>query len=200
MSSSGDGHEKSATRGTTECPKRKTLARRRNLAEKGTGLVVPRRRRSVRSPRKTAGSRRRSAGQGKGSGAVAGGTAHGATVLLAGEDRKLHALEVSSGRAVWEVTAGSRVYTPPAVDGAEIFVASEDGTLLALGSGRMLWQRPMPASMPVAVTIAQNLLLVSALSGRSLRAVGATRAEVWSYALQESPGRLPRAPMPTSAR
>jgi hypothetical protein len=58
----------------------------------------------------------------------------------------------------------------------------------------------MPVSMPVGVTVAHDVLLVSALSDRSLRAVDrATHTDLWAFTMTESPGVVPHAPLPAVA-
>lgn len=136
-----------------------------------------------------------------GRGPLAGIAVRDGTVVAVGEGTKLHALELRSGTPQWEASVGTGAYAAPAVDGPDVYVASEDGTLRSIGPGGPHWQLAMPVSMPVLVAVAHDVLLVSALSDRSLRAVDrATHAELWAFTMTSRPGIVPHAPVLAMAR
>lgn len=134
-------------------------------------------------------------------GALAAPTVRDGTVLVTGEDRQLHVFELRSGRLRWQASTGSRVYAPPALVGQEICVASEEGVLQSLGPDGTRWRLPLPTSMPVSVTAARDLVLVSGLSDRSLHAVDPqTREQVWTFTMKDDrPSFAAEAPIPVVA-
>lgn len=134
-------------------------------------------------------------------GALAAPTVGNGTVFVTGEHEHLHAFELRSGELRWEVSTGSRVFTSPALSGQDLYIANEEGVLQSLGPDGTLWRLPLSTSMPTAVTVAQDLLLVSVLSDQSLRAVHRkTRAEVWTFTMKrERSGFDTHAPIPVVA-
>jgi outer membrane protein assembly factor BamB len=62
-------------------------------------------------------------------------------VLFGGGDGVLYALELESGRELWQLQTGGRIRSTPAVADATVFVGSTDGIVYAaeLHSGELVW-------------------------------------------------------------
>ena len=59
-------------------------------------------------------------------------------IIIGGRDKLVHALDRSTGKAVWTFTTRARVESSPLVAGSRVFAGSNDGTLyeLDLASGK----------------------------------------------------------------
>ena len=65
----------------------------------------------------------------------------GRTVFIGAGDGNVYALELASGRKLWQFSTGGRVRSTPAVADGVVYVGSMDGRLYALdaASGRKIW-------------------------------------------------------------
>lgn len=64
-------------------------------------------------------------------------------------------------------------------------------------AGQRVWRLSLTASMPVAMTATQGVLLVSVLSDRTLRAISqASHKEMWTFATKDRLEQFARAPIP----
>lgn len=83
-------------------------------------------------------------------------SADGATVYIGGGDRRLHAVDTTTGAARWTYTAGSSILaSTPAIDSnGVIYIGSYDGKLHAVTSGGSLkrtWDTALPVRSSPAI-------------------------------------------------
>ena len=109
------------------------------------------------------------------------------TVFVGSDDRKLYAVDASTGIEQWNFTTTDQVYTSPAVsrDGATVFVSSYDGKLYAVdaSTGVQKWRSVITVfsiSSPALSRDGATVFVGSADS--NLYAVDAsTGIEKWSF-------------------
>jgi outer membrane protein assembly factor BamB len=93
----------------------------------------------------------------------------GRTALIGGFDDRLHAVDLSSGRELWNFKAGNWVWSRPAVSGGVVYVADFDGNVnaLNLSDGTKVWNEPFKAGGPVraGLTMAGNVIVVVTEAG-----------------------------------
>ena len=79
----------------------------------------------------------------------------------------MHALNRSTGKAVWTFTTRARVESSPLVVGTRVFVGSNDGVLyeLDLASGKKVWEFTAGAPLSASPAAAQGALVIGSQDG-----------------------------------
>ncbi len=92
-------------------------------------------------------------------------------VIAGGRDKLVHALDRSTGKAVWTFTTRARVESSPLVAGTRVFVGSNDGVLyeLDLATGRKAWEFVAGAPLSASPAAAQGALVIGSQDGMLYR-------------------------------
>ncbi len=108
-----------------------------------------------------------------------------ASVMLAGSDGVITALDARSGAELWRANAGAPVSTGVGSDGRFASVVTRNNELLALDGGRELWRQKLPAQVYTAPLVAGGRVFVLT-ADRSVSAFDAQSGrKIWT---QQRPG------------
>lgn len=88
-------------------------------------------------------------------------------VVLGGRDKFVHALDTSSGKAVWTFATRARVDSSPVIAGGHVYVGSSDGKLyvLDLASGKKLSDFDAGSAITTSPAIAAGRVIISSQDG-----------------------------------
>lgn len=88
-------------------------------------------------------------------------------VFVGGRDKMVHALDASTGKAIWTFTTRARVDSSPAVAGGILWVGSNDGRLYALDtvSGKNVWEFDAGGPLSASPAIAGGRLVIGSQDG-----------------------------------
>jgi outer membrane protein assembly factor BamB len=88
-------------------------------------------------------------------------------VVLGGRDKRVHALEAATGKALWTFATQARVESSPAISGSIAYVGSNDGRLYALdlASGAKRWEFEAGAPLSASPAIASGRLVIGSQDG-----------------------------------
>ena len=91
----------------------------------------------------------------------------GDTVVIAGRDKIVHALEAGTGKARWTVPTRARIDASPVVLGDRVFVGGESGVLYALdlATGKVRWQFETGSGIAASATLARGRLVLGTVDG-----------------------------------
>ena len=91
-------------------------------------------------------------------------------------DGQLCAVDILSGRVVWQATVGGDCWTSPAVADGRVFVTTSNGSLEAFdaASGDRLWQWSSDGVMTVPATVVGQVVVVATLTGQVVSLDAAT--------------------------
>jgi eukaryotic-like serine/threonine-protein kinase len=118
-------------------------------------------------------------------GAIIGGaTIYEGIAYFGSSDKRVYAVSVATGEAVWEkpFEAQNSIWGAPAVDAKRVYVGSMDHFVYALNrkTGVQEWQRDMGGSVPDGVTLVDGVLFTGGVD-KQFRALNAeTGAVLWS--------------------
>jgi outer membrane protein assembly factor BamB len=89
-------------------------------------------------------------------------------VVLGGRDKRVHAVDARSGKALWTFATQARVESSPAVVGSRVFVGSSDGRLYALdlAKGTRLWEFNAGGALSASPAVAGGRLVIGSQDGR----------------------------------
>ena len=89
------------------------------------------------------------------------------SVFAAAADGALARIEISSGKPVWRINAGSPLTAGVGSDGATVVVAAEKGQLLAFGiDGKLRWKAQASSEILSAPAVGQGLVVVRSVDNR----------------------------------
>ncbi len=88
-------------------------------------------------------------------------------VFVGGRDKMVHALDATTGKAIWTFTTRARVDSSPAVAGGIVWVGSNDGRLYALdaASGKSVWEFDAGGPLSASPAIAGGRLVIGSQDG-----------------------------------
>lgn len=112
-------------------------------------------------------------------------TGAGDIVVLAEEDGRVSATDISTGQIQWSLNLVPPIVARPVTDGASVFVADASKSVFALDmtTGRAVWARSFPDVVSSQPLLADGLIYVQG-DDRVLRALdSATGREAWSARL-----------------
>ncbi len=106
----------------------------------------------------------------------------GQTLLVAGEDGALRAVDVASGALQWTFKTGDKITAAPVVDGDRVYVGSWDQHLYALEgqSGNLLWKAPIGGCIFAAPIVSNGTLYVCTREGKVVAIDAATGEPQWN--------------------
>ncbi|MBW7904389.1 MAG: PQQ-binding-like beta-propeller repeat protein [Phycisphaerae bacterium] len=89
------------------------------------------------------------------------------TVLVSGRDKRVRAINQTTGRPVWTVTMRGRVEGSPVVSGGRVFIGASDGALLELAgdTGDEKWRIELGAGISASAAVATDLLVIGTEGG-----------------------------------
>jgi outer membrane protein assembly factor BamB len=100
------------------------------------------------------------------------------------------ALDAGMGNVLWRYASptGAAVYTP-AVSGAQAFVTSEDGSMVALdiATGTVGWTAPVDGPVEIVAAIAGTAVYAASNSGSAFAIDAATGSELWRIPIRGVP-------------
>lgn len=110
---------------------------------------------------------------------------NGTSVMLAGSDGTVAAIDAASGRDLWRGSVGAPIAAGVGSDGQRAAVVTTSNDLVVLSAGKELWRHRMPAQVYTAPLVAGARVFVLA-ADRSVTAFdGQTGRRLWS---QQRPG------------
>jgi outer membrane protein assembly factor BamB len=88
-------------------------------------------------------------------------------IVVGGRDKLVHAIEASSGKALWTFTTRARVDSSPAVAGGRVYVGSNDGRLyvIDLATGQKQWEFDAGAAITASPAISGGRVVVGSQDG-----------------------------------
>lgn len=91
----------------------------------------------------------------------------GGRLYIGGRDKRVHALDVGSGKAVWTFETRARVDSSPVVAGGRVYVGSSDGRLYVLdaATGQKVWEFDAGDALTASPAIAGGRLVIGAHNG-----------------------------------
>jgi len=113
----------------------------------------------------------------------------GDTAYVAGEGGALHALDLESGRELWQKKLEVRLRVAPVVSGGLILVGDGKGILYALGcsDGEELWRRDLESGVRTAVLVVEDQLWVGTAAGRIVALEKTSGEQLWQVELAALP-------------
>jgi eukaryotic-like serine/threonine-protein kinase len=89
-------------------------------------------------------------------------------VIVGGRDKTVHAIDTSTGKAVWTFATRARVDSSPVVAGGRVYVGSSDGRLYVLdaASGQKLSEFDTGAPITASPAIAAGRVVIGSQDGR----------------------------------
>jgi len=91
-------------------------------------------------------------------------------VIIGGRDKRLHCIERSTGKSVWNFQSRGQIDSSPVVCGDGIIVGSQDGRLycVGLGDGKERWTYEIGAPITGSPAVADGMIVVGAEDGNVL--------------------------------
>lgn len=88
-------------------------------------------------------------------------------LFIGGDDKRLHALQLSDGEELWNFRTQSKVTTSPVVSGDTVYFGSEDGRFYAVDitTGRETWRYEIGAPVKASPAVVAGRVLVGADDG-----------------------------------
>ncbi len=104
-------------------------------------------------------------------------------VLFGAYDNKLHCLDASNGKGIWEFTAKSFINGSPVVSGKRVFFGGCDGFLrcLDLSNGREIWNLDAGNYIPASPILVGGLVVAACRNGQLLAAQQETGEKAWNF-------------------
>jgi outer membrane protein assembly factor BamB len=92
----------------------------------------------------------------------------GERLVVGGRDKKVHCLNLKTGKAIWTFATRARVDSSPAIASDRVYIGSNDGHfyVLDLGTGRKLWDFEAGAPLSASPAIAAGRIVIGAQDGR----------------------------------
>jgi outer membrane protein assembly factor BamB len=89
-------------------------------------------------------------------------------VILGGRDKLVHALDGTTGKALWTFTTRARVDSSPAIAGGRVYVGSSDGHfyVLDVATGQQQWDFDAGAPLTASPAIAAGRVVIGSQDGR----------------------------------
>jgi outer membrane protein assembly factor BamB len=109
-----------------------------------------------------------------------GATAHDGVVVFTSDDKRVRAVELSSGKVQWEKERASKVYSTPLVIGGNVVVGDRSGAVVALdlATGNVAWEHGYKGA--IRGGLASDGTRVFAVSqGGDVAAIDAGGIELW---------------------
>jgi len=106
--------------------------------------------------------------------------------LVGGFDRRLYAVDASSGEKKWSFKADNWFWTRPLVEGEAVYAGSLDGNVYALGlaDGKRLWSYNLQAPVRAAPVMVGSTLLVAGRNGRVVGLNPGNGELVWALPIE----------------
>jgi len=88
-------------------------------------------------------------------------------IFIGGEDKRLHALNVEDGKAVWTFSTQGRINGSPVVCGERVYFGSSDGRMYAvtLDDGKETWSYEIGQEIAASPAIAAGRLVIGSADG-----------------------------------
>ena len=89
-------------------------------------------------------------------------------VIVGGRDKMIHAIDASSGKAVWTYMTRARVESSPAIAGSRVYVGSGDGRFYVfdLATGAKVWEYDMGGPLSASPALANGRIVIGSQDGR----------------------------------
>lgn len=107
--------------------------------------------------------------------------------FIAGSSGKVKAVDVNSGKSLWEISVGAPVSSGLGANGSALFIGTTDGYIWALRQldGRVLWKKPV-ISLVLAIPAANNEVVIVKTESGAVAAFAVTSGDVlWRHDHQE---------------
>lgn len=87
--------------------------------------------------------------------------------IVGGRDKRVHAIELKTGKQRWQFSTKGRIDSSPVVAGKRVFIGSEDGNLYALeiATGKELWRFEAGDGISASPAIGQGCLVIGTHGG-----------------------------------
>ena len=91
----------------------------------------------------------------------------GKRVYFGSWDKKIHAVDMETGKKHWEYATKDIVISSPAVAGGRVYVGSRDGHLYALNAdtGQLVWQFTTKDWITASPTVAEGMVFIASQDG-----------------------------------
>jgi eukaryotic-like serine/threonine-protein kinase len=88
-------------------------------------------------------------------------------VIIGGRDKRVHCLERTTGKQLWEFQTGGKVDSSPVVCGDKIAFGSEDGRLyvLSMENGKELWSYEIGKPLTASPAVANGMIVIGSEDG-----------------------------------
>src|ERR1019366_5034738 len=92
----------------------------------------------------------------------------GERLVVGGRDKKIHCVNLKTGKAIWTYATRARVDSSPAIAGDRVYAGSNDGHfyVLDLATGKKLWDFEAGAPLSASPAIAAGRIVIGAQDGR----------------------------------
>jgi outer membrane protein assembly factor BamB len=88
-------------------------------------------------------------------------------VIIGGRDKRVHCLERTTGKQLWEFQTGGKVDSSPVVCGDKIAFGSEDGRLyvLSMENGKEVWSYEIGKPLTASPAVANGMIIIGSEDG-----------------------------------
>ena len=88
-------------------------------------------------------------------------------VLIGGRDKRLHCLDRTTGKEVWEFITQGKVDSSPVICGDKVVVGSDDGRLYVvnLASGKEIWSYEIGKALTASPAVANGIIVIGSEDG-----------------------------------
>ncbi|MFT7691662.1 MAG: outer membrane protein assembly factor BamB [Candidatus Latescibacterota bacterium] len=113
----------------------------------------------------------------------------GDTAYVAGESGSLHALDLGSGKELWQQKLEVRLRVAPVVADEQVLLGDGKGMLYALGrfDGEEIWRQDLESGVRTAVLVGEDRLWVGTAAGRIVALEKASGKVLWQVELAALP-------------
>jgi outer membrane protein assembly factor BamB len=104
-------------------------------------------------------------------------------VYIGSDDRKLYALNATTGKPLWIVTTGDRVYSSPAVKNGIVYVGSSDGKLYAFEAmtGKTIWTAATGNQVYSSPLVVDGVVYIGSFDSKLYAFEAGTGQKLWAF-------------------
>lgn len=112
-----------------------------------------------------------------------GSAIQGTTLVTAGYDGHVVALNLQNGNTLWQTDIGQPVSATPGINATSVFVGTKEGNLYALDllSGKIMWHVALPSLILGAPAATADTVVVQSHDSSVTAFAADTGTQLWSY-------------------